>query len=175
MKNFILISIFVFTACTNASDNRVAVPDSNRCNISFTSLGPCSFKGVRVEVIAEQLAEDEKEISELKIQQQGRVLSVKPIETISLLNGDKGFVDFSDISFDGVPDLAITSSFGVANLYLEYWVFDTSSGQYRYIGNYAVFDIDEKNKTLKNQVKVNAATYESSVFNWKGQQLIKAR
>lgn len=175
MKYLILISVLLFTGCTNASDKQVVVQQSTHCEISFNALGPCSFNGVRVKLISEKIAKDEKGIVRLDVQHQGVSLSVKPADRISMLDGDKGYIDFSDINFDGVADLAITSSFGLANLYLEYWVFDNAARQYVYIGNHAVFEIDSENKALKNQIRVNAATYESSIFNWKGKALVKVR
>lgn len=52
-----------------------------------------------------------------------------------MLKADRGHISFADINFDAAPDIAITTSFGLANLYMDYWVFDPVNKRYDYIGN----------------------------------------
>ncbi len=58
----------------------------------------------------------------------------------------------------------MTTSFGLANLYMDYWVFDPVNKQYAYIGNLCELKINSKDKTLSNVVKVNAAEYENNIY-----------
>ena len=64
--------------------------------------------------------------------------------------------------------MALTTSFGTANLYLDYWLFDSSTKKFIFVGNFSQFKIDKKNKTLTSIEKQNAARYVTKVFQWKG-------
>ena len=91
----------------------------------------------------------------------------------SILDGDKGYISFADINFDSIPDISITTSFGLANLYMDYWVYDSANKIYSYVGNFSSFKINNKNKTLSNVVKSSAAEYINTTYTWNGFKLKK--
>lgn len=173
MRVLVISSIFAFSACSDAANDTLKTTVSDVCDISFTSLGPCQSSIGQVEVEAEAVEIDEKILQVLKVDYQGKIHRLEMTADTSMLDGDIGFIALEDINFDGNPDLSITTSFGLANLYLDYWVFDPDRQQFHYLGNYAKFERDEKNKTLSNVVKENAATYTSSTFSWEGLKLIR--
>ena len=74
--------------------------------------------------------------------------------------------------FDSVPDIAITTSFGLADLYIDYLVYDTIKKKYSYVGNFTQFNI-HNNKILSNVVKISAAKYKNMVYSWKGFKLTR--
>jgi hypothetical protein len=90
---------------------------------------------------------------------------------ISILAGDIGYVLFPDINFDSNPDLAVTTSFGTPNLYLDYWVFDPTQQKYIFVGNYPKFDINTKTKTLGATIKDSAEQYQTIDWKWNGNSL----
>ncbi len=148
---------------------------NNTCEFSFEKLDPCSYqinsKPITVTIKSTNIADDEKLITQLvtNVNENSQTLTV--IENTSLLEGDIGYISFSDINFDDVPDLAITTSFGTPNLYLDYWVFDSATKQYVYVGNYSEFTLDKKNQTVTTTVKDGADSYTTTKWYWKGTEL----
>jgi hypothetical protein len=65
-----------------------------------------------------------------------------------MIEGDVGKIVLEDISFDGVPDLAIAATFGRANQSLDYWIYDPSAKQYVVAGNLPRLTPGPKDKTL---------------------------
>ena len=173
MRLFIFSFIFIFSACTDATENDKGVVEDDSCDIFFKGIGPCVHKSISVNVGVEKIADDEQLLKTLNVNNKGMKYTLQIKNETTMLDGDRGYISFEDINFDGFPDIAITTSFGLANLYLDYWVYDSHLQKYSYLGNYSQFKLDHKLKTLMNVVKINAAKYENSTYLWKGYDLIK--
>lgn len=173
MRLFLILFVFSFSACSDGTEGRITTVDSEICNLSFETLGPCVYKNIKVNVVVEKIASDEMLIKRLNIVNQEKIYTLEIAEDTTMREGDRGYISFSDINFDTVPDIAMTTSFGLANLYMDYWVFDPVNKQYDYIGNLCELKINSKDKTLSNVVKVNAAKYENNLYMWEGFELVK--
>ncbi|MFK5947345.1 MAG: hypothetical protein QM500_01080 [Methylococcales bacterium] len=173
MKIFIISLIFIFSSCTSATENGKDSVVGDVCDIFFKELGPCAYKKITVNISIEIIAADEKLLKTLEVINDDKTHSLQIENEVSMLDGDRGYVSFSDINFDGYPDIAITTTFGLANLYLDYWVYKPRSHKYKYLGNYAKFKLNAKLNTLSNVIKVNAAKYDNNTYLWKGYSLIK--
>jgi hypothetical protein len=176
-KTFIIIG-FVFVSACEAQPKKSNITEASvECNFSFENLDQCVYKSqlyeVTVNVASENIADDEKLITSLSVKTNNlhQVLTISHDTTI--LDGDLGYISFSDINFDGVPDLAITTSFGAPNLYLDYWVFNVQQEKYVSVGNYPQLIINEQKKTLKTTVKNNAENYRTKEWHWRQDKLEK--
>jgi len=121
----------------------------------------------------EPLAADEKILKSLQLVYKGSTHSLSVSKDTHMLEGDKGYISFADINFDGLADIAITTSFGLGNLYLDYWVYDSVNNQYNFLGNFSKFTLSPADKTLSNVVKLNAVNYENYTYHWQGLSLVK--
>ena len=173
MRTFIFSLILIFSACTDATENRKTADAVESCDIFFKTPGPCLYKEIKVNVEVKEIASDEILLKSLNIINKGNKYSLQILSETSMLDGDRGYISFSDINFDGFPDIAITTSFGLANLYLDYWVYDSPNHKYLYVGNYSRLELNHKLKILSNITKVNAAKYENNTYSWKGYDLVK--
>lgn len=167
MKNILAITIFILAGCTNATEVE------KECVFLFSSANKCSLNDTAVELVLKKIADDEKLIKSLKVSVNTKIQELKVSDDISILDGDKGLIVLQDINFDSYLDIAVSTSFGLPNLYMDYWVYDSNNKNFIYIGNYTRFTIDKKNKKLSNRVKINAAKYENQKHTWKGINLVK--
>lgn len=177
MKFFSLIFLSLFvSSCSASQDKNASTPDID-CDIYFDRLNNCSYKNadyhVTVKVISESLAEDEKLLKTLLVttDKKEHTLSITP--DTAILDGDTGYISFTDINFDGISDLAITTSFGTPNLYLDYWVFNPKNSSYIFVGNFPKFILNKKDKTLSATVKNSAENYETKKWKWENNNLKK--
>ena len=173
MRFYLITFVFAFSACSDTTEDKITTVDSETCDLYFKMSGPCVYKNIKVNVGVEKIASDEKLIQKLDIVNQGNSYTLNISEDTSMLEGDRGYISFADINFDAIPYVAITTSFGLANLYVDYWVFDPVNKQYDYIGNFSELKINSKDKTLSNVVKINAANYENNLYMWQGIKLVK--
>lgn len=171
MKLFIVMFLSVISGCSDAADYENSIATSETCDISFKNSGPCVYKNISVKFIVKKISVDEKLLLKLDVEKTGQKFSLDISKDTSFLDGDKGYISFTDINFDSVPDISITTSFGLANLYMDYWVYDVANKNYLYIGNFTKFKINKSNKTLSNVVKISAAKYKNTVYMWKGLKL----
>ncbi|MBU6950695.1 hypothetical protein [Hahella sp. HN01] len=86
--------------------------------------------------------------------------------------GDRGYISFEDINFDNHADIAVTTSLGAANLYLDYWVYSEEQKRYVKVGNYPVFKLQPDTQTLTTEVRLNAAQYDRKAYQWRGLELV---
>lgn len=142
-----------------------------RCVIHFDTRNVCETKGIHSELVSKEIADEEIALTHLFVTHHDRSQRLVISDQVSLLQGDKGFQSFQDINFDGHPDIAITTSFGTPNLYLDYWVFDSINLFFVYLGNFPQFQLDKKNRTLYTTVKRNAEHYEKRAYSWEGLKL----
>lgn len=173
MRFYLITFVFAFSACSDATEDKITTVDSETCDLYFKMSDPCVYINIKVNVGVEKIASDEKLIQKLDIVNQGNSYTLNISEDTSMLEGDRGYISFADINFDAIPDVAVTTSFGLANLYVDYWVFDPVNKQYDYIGNFSELKINSKDKTLSNVVKINAANYENNLYMWQGIKLVK--
>jgi hypothetical protein len=168
MRIILILSIVFFSGCTNAE--QVA----KECIFSFGKSTQCTGKGIEIELVSEKVADDEINLKNLKVKSNGKTHLLPITKETNLLDGDKGVILIQDINFDSHPDLAVSTSFGLSNLYMDYWVFDSDSNKFNYIGNFTRFSINEEDKKLSNTVKTNAADFEKNTYKWEGKKLVKS-
>ena len=173
MKLLIIIFMFVVSGCTDATEDKKSTAKSETCEISFKNIGPCVYGDIKVNLGFKKVATDEKIMQRLDVEKHGKKFSMNISKDTSILDGDKGYISFADINFDSIPDISITTSFGLANLYMDYWVYNSVNKSYLYIGNFSSFKINNKSKTLSNVVKSSAAEYTNTTYIWDGLKLIK--
>jgi hypothetical protein len=70
-----------------------------------------------------------------------------------------------------MPDLAVSTSFGTANQYLDYWIYDPAAKEYASVGNFPRLVPDPATKTLKADVRMNAASHATQVYAVAGNKL----
>lgn len=166
-------------ACSSA-DTAFSEPSSENqleCKIEPPAALGCerSVHGdtFRYELLTDFVAADEIHLLAVKVRSPlgSKELPVTPDTT--MLAGDQGYLSFPDINFDGVADLALMTSFGTPNLYMDYWVYLPQAREYRAVGNYPQLQIDTSSKTLNAIVKENAAKYEKKVWQWENGQLVE--
>lgn len=154
-----------------------AAPVDVECTFEFSAQPVCSFKkskhAFKVALTTKRLADTEVALTHAKVvtDDKQHVLSLSP--DVSMTPGDIGIVSFADINFDDVPDLAISTSFGVANQYFDYWTYDAKSAKYRFLGNYPRLNPIPADKALTATVKLNAAGYETQKYFWDKGKLIR--
>lgn len=169
MKIFLTFFLFIFSAYSNATEDNNA---ETSCDLFFNTTTPCKYKNISINISMEKIADDEKLLKQLNVTNNDKKSTLLISKDASILQGDKGFISFIDINFDSVPDIAITTSFGLANLYLDYWVYNADKEYVYYIGNFPQFKINRKNKSLSNTVKLNAEKYNKTLYHWEGFKLI---
>ena len=172
MKIISILLFCVVSACTNASETSTSQA-GKECPISLAKLGPCTHGDIKVSIVAKNLESDEKLLQQLNVEYKGKTFTLAITKDTSILEGDNGFVLFDDINFDGNTDIAITTSFGVANLYMDYWVYNPADNKFDYVGNYVKFALDSKTKTVSTVVKDGAAKYDKASYSWNGTKLVK--
>ncbi len=179
MKKFLgFCSLVVLTACTDATEKQEVskgndIAQALKCEISIGSLEACAVGDIYSELVIEKLADDEIQLNRLLVNYKGKQHQLNISEDTSMLGDDIGFQKIEDVNFDGHLDIAVTTSFGLANLYMDYWVFDSEKNSYVYIGNHTQFSLDKKNKTLRHTTKINAENYEERSYKWEGNKLIQ--
>lgn len=161
-----LLSLLVINACAA----KHSLTHNDTCDIAFDKLTPCTYQSgnstIEITIMSTNVADDEKSIDQLIANTNQKTQTLLVTENTSLLTGDIGYISFADINFDDVPDLAITTSFGTPNLYLDYWVFNTDIKQYVFVGNFPELKLDKKNKTITTEVKSNAENYKIEKWHW---------
>lgn len=172
-----LVCCFV-AACSAAEPPKTSAHNQSvECEFSFHELDSCGYQSkdreIKVQIKTAVIEEDELGLMSLSVENNCKkfVLNISPDTT--LLDGDIGFISFADINFDSTADLAITTSFGVANLYFDYWVYQPEKAEYVYIGNLPKLTLDPATKTVTTKIKLNAASYEENILIWKDGALIK--
>ncbi len=173
MKLLIIIFMFVIAGCSDATEDKVSNTKPETCEFTFKSTGPCIYKNITVNLDVKKVALDEKLLQRLNVEKQDQKNQLDISKDTSILDGDKGYISFADINFDSIPDISITTSFGLANLYIDYWVYDAAKKKYSYVGNFTKFKINSNNRTLSNVVKISAAKYKNTTYRWEGYKLIK--
>ena len=149
------------------------------CVFQFSAEPVCSYRSGKHDVVVKlqtkKLAEDELVLVRAHVVYNGRshVLPLSP--EVSMVAGNVGVVSFADINFDNVPDLAVSTSFGIANQYFDYWTYDPIGNSYITTGNYPKLAPRRADKTLSATVKLDAANHEQQTYSWMTGRLIRKR
>lgn len=179
-KKIGLTIFLLFTASCGAerpTSEEAPLSKQSECVIGFENNQPCHLelnsKALEIEVVLQDVFEDEKRLDEIIVLTHHKKYSLKiPTETF-LMDGDKGHISINDINFDGAPDIAVTTSFRTANLYLDYWVYDPSSESFHYIGNLPSLEIDTSTQSITSTERLNAVDYKKSQWIWQDNTLVK--
>jgi len=173
-KFFILIVTFLVTACQTQPVNKPLTKEVE-CSVSFKNQH-CSFISEETSIIVElktkEINDAEKLLTGLQVllNNQEHLLSVS--EDITLFEHDIGYILLTDINFDGFPDLALSTSFGVANQYFDYWTYQPAHEKYEFIGNLPKLGLDKENNHLHSVIKINANEYKETSYSWHDGQLV---
>lgn len=175
MRTIIIFCAFMCSACNAQQQQSIGNSSKADCAISFSQLDKCVYQlgeyTIEVKIGYENLGKDEKSLSTLNVTFNNKMQSLIISPNTTIIDGDIGYLVFTDINFDNTPDLAITTSFGTPNIYLDYWVFDVQQSKYSFVGNYPQFFIDSDAKTLSATVKDNAEKYRIFKWKWSGSKL----
>ena len=177
MKKFILLSILLASVCFAQSKETPLTDARAECQFSFEKLAQCFYRipnyTITADIESENIANDEKSLKKIYISTNGNQQTLEVSKDTNILSGDIGYISFTDINFDKVPDLAITTSFGTPNLYLDYWIFDSKEQKYLAVGNHPKFDINKQKKTLNAKIKDSADNYQNIEWHWNNNTLEK--
>ncbi len=77
-----------------------------------------------------------------------QILNVSKMEPI--YDDDEFLIIAEDINNDGYNDLALTTSYGITNKYIDYWIFDNKNNKFSFIGNYPILSINKQNNTISS-------------------------
>lgn len=179
MRRLVLASTLAFVSGCSESAGLQPHASNVNCTFRFNPEPVCSFKAdqhaIEVKIITKNLADTEIALIQAKVVTNGKhdIVSISP--DVSMNAGDIGIVSFADINFDNIPDIAISTSFGVANQYFDYWTYDPGSKKYTSVGNHPRLNPNPADKTLTANVKLNAATYQSQKYVWDRGKLIRQK
>lgn len=179
MKNLFVIAVLLITACSANGDS--SQPDSTEkairlCEFDFNGVEGCTIKidqqVVTISIESRPLADDEQELTHLIINHADGKQHLPISSGVSMIEGDRGYILFEDINFDQRPDVAITTSFGTPNLYLDYWTTAENAKDFDYVGNFPQLSVDQASRSLSAEERVNAANYQNTTWRWDNAQLV---
>ena len=178
MRRIILATIFI-AGCSESIGVEPVKNSAIECTFQFSAEPACTYSldksSVNVSIATKKLADDEIALNTVNVTFDGKhhVLDISP--DVSMIKGDIGTISFADINFDNIPDIAVSTSFGVANQYFDYWVYDQKIKGYRSIGNYPKLNPNPADKTLSASVKQSAAAYQKLKYSWDGGKLMQRK
>jgi hypothetical protein len=162
-------------ASAGAMDAAAANAADAECVFEFSAAPTCSYAegplSIEVTLVTTKIADNEIELPQANVVIEGKQHELKLSADTSMTEGSRGSVLFDDISFDGTPDLAVATSFGTANQYLDYWIYDPAAKEYASVGNFPRLVPDPATKTLTADVRMNAASRETHVYAVVGNKL----
>ena len=178
MRIFILASIFI-VGCSESIGLEPVKNSDVECTFQFSSEPVCSYTkdkySIKVSIITKKLADDEVALTNANVSLDGKQHTLVISPDVSMIKGDIGIISFADINFDGIPDIAVSTSFGVANRYFDYWVYDPKGHAYHSTGNYPKLIANPADKTLSASVKQSAASYQTLKYSWDGDKLVQRK
>ncbi len=158
--------LFALSACADTTEDAPEQALQNECVYHFALDKICNMGTHSVSINYTALSDDERLLTSAEVATPTKRHRLPISDDTSLLDGDTGLIKTEDINFDGHPDLAISTSFGTANLYFDYWVYDPDTGGFISVGNYSQLTIHKENKTLSTTEKSNAVTYKTTTYQW---------
>ena len=180
MKSLIIITSLALSACTSSGLSQIASgypTEPITCEFDFHSLNECNIiidkQNMAIRISSMAISEDELQLTHLVLDKGYKTIALPLSHNVSIMPGDRGYVLVEDINFDQRPDIGISTSFGVANAYLDYWVTSENAEQFHYVGNFPRLEVDSKTQTLSATVRVSAANYENKRWRWEDQELVQ--
>lgn len=180
MGRLIVAIAFIFnTSCTDAAEVQSATGSDIECSFQLGTDPVCSYKtdkdAIQVSLATKKISDTEIALVKAHVTFDGKRQTLVVSPDVTMTAGDIGVVSFADINFDNLPDIAISTSFGIANQYFDYWASDAKLKTYKPIGNYPKLSADRANKILTANVKLNAAAYEVQSYSWEKGKLLRRK
>lgn len=177
MRRLIVAITFIFnTSCTDAAEIQSATGSDIECAFQFVTETSCSHKtdkhAIQVSLATKKISDVEIALVQAHVTFDGTQHSLVVSPDVTMTAGDVGVVSFTDMNFDNFPDVAISTSFGVANRYFDYWTYDAKLKTHKPIGNYPKLSANRAKKALTANVKLNAAAYEAQRYAWEQGKLV---
>lgn len=167
------------SACATTSmsaGNAPADDDIIYCLFTIEGFDDCHSnidgKAISVSLEIEAATPDESDVLAIVVSIDGTSQKLQLSNDVTIIDSDRGYIKLQDINFDGFRDIAITTSFAVANLYLDYWVYDPANTRFHYVGNFPDLTPIPRNETLTSTVKLNAESYSHSTWVWMAGDLV---
>lgn len=166
------VSTALLSACHQTSvGSELGSSLEKHCALTYSGLEDCRTtidrQAVSIEAVLGEPDSGERALIALSVTVNDEVQDLPVANGITLFEGDRGYVLLQDIDFDGHYDIGVTTSFGVANLYLDYWVYDASEQNFRYVGNFPQLTPKPDEQVLTSTTRVDAASYEHLTWVWK--------
>ena len=178
MRLLILASLLI-AGCSESMGLGSVKNTDVECTFQFSTEPVCSYTkdryNIKVSLTTKKSADDEIALTNAKVNLNGKrhTLTVSPDTT--MMQGNIGIISFADINFDGIPDIAVSTSFGLANQYFDYWVYDPKTKRYHSVGNYPKLIANPVDKILSVSVKASAASYQTMKYFWDGDKLVQRK
>lgn len=151
--------------------------DATMCHFDFQRMEDCHLilnqQPTTIGLTTTAVSEHELQLTHVVLNSGQERITLSLSHSVSIMPGDRGYVLVEDINFDQRPDIGISTSFGVANAYLDYWVTSENAEQFHYVGNFPRLEVDSKTQTLSATVRVSAANYENKRWRWEDQELVQ--
>lgn len=177
-----LILLLFSSACSGAPNNTEKAPEQfvptppERCRVTFSGLGECHTvidqTPVTIELDRSAPEYGERTLEQLTVTVGEHVQQLPITEHTVMLESDQGYLAFQDINFDGHRDLALTTSFSTANLYLDYWRYDPEQQRFEPVGNYPQLTPVPGKQQLQSTIRHSAERHENTRWHWQGHRLI---
>jgi len=178
---FVTVGCLFLLACSDQSHSETSDTDDTDptiCAFTFEGADPCRVdidgRPAEIDLDMGPATDDERPLIALTLEVNDTQHRLEMSEGVTVIDGDRGYIQLVDINFDGIKDIAITTSFGVANLYLDYWVYLPEEKTFEYLGNYPQLTPDEDTQTLEARVRQSAEDYDYQKWVWQQGELIPA-
>lgn len=173
MKQFTGVLLLAAMTMANAASTKSPRFDRGMCLVSYSILDDCRFNNMHVAIITKQLSANNKQLLELRVRDGNKTYMLPVSKNTKIGKGGRGYILFEDINFDKIADIALTTSFSTTDQHLDYWVYNSGTAKYDYIGNYPDFTIDKKYKWLINIVRIGPDKYTTHIYDWRAGKLHK--
>lgn len=174
-----MLASLTLCACSEpsrSSESQEANAGRRYCEFSFEGLDECRYNlagnTIEIDLAMGQPSDDERALSALVVKVGDAAQELPLSRNATIIEGDKGYIQFRDINFDGIEDLAVTTSFGAANLYLDYWVYEAEEERFRYLGNFPDLTPHPEDNRLTSETKRSAKSYSRKTWIWQDGELV---
>lgn len=168
---YLLASSLAFADSASTDTNTRA-----ECYFDYKKHDHCAFSSenyqIHLKVLTEKVSRKESKLLAIQAIVNEKSFTLPITQNTSIQKGHIGLISFSDINFDTIPDLAISTSFGIANQAFDYWVYNPDTMKFLYVGNFVNLVLDPGQKSVTSIAKSNAAVYIKREYTWKGFTLV---